>query len=88
MKTVIIIKAGSTFPTTRQRFGDFEDWIIRSIGGSEILISVINVLEGETLSTVDTLSGVIIRCSHGLVIQAIVSYQFHKLFQKLDQLLS
>ena len=67
MKTVIIIKAGSTFPTTRQRFGDFEDWIIRSIGGSEILISVINVLEGETLPPVETLSGVIITGSHGMV---------------------
>ncbi|MEI7995718.1 MAG: glutamine amidotransferase [Methylococcaceae bacterium] len=67
MKTVIIIKAGSTFPITRQRFGDFEDWIIRSIGGSEILISVINVLEGETLPPVETLSGVIITGSHGMV---------------------
>ena len=35
MKTVIIIKAGSTFPTARQRFGDFEDWIIRSIEGAK-----------------------------------------------------
>jgi len=67
MKTVIIIKAGSTFPTTRQRFGDFEDWIIRSIGGSEILISVINVLEGETLPPIETLSGIIITGSHGMV---------------------
>ena len=60
MKTLIIIKAGSTFPTTRQCLGDFEDWIICSIGGSDILISVVNVLEGETLPPVDTLSGVII----------------------------
>ena len=67
MKTVIIIKAGSTFPTARQRFGDFEDWIIFSIGGSDILISVANVLEGETLPPVDTLSGVIITGSHGMV---------------------
>ena len=67
MKTVIIIKAGSTFPTARQRFGDFEDWIIRSIGRSEILISVVDVLEGETLPPVDTLSGVIITGSHGMV---------------------
>ena len=67
MKTVIIIKTGSTFPTTRQRLGDFEDWIICSIGWSKILISVVNVLEGETLPPVDTLSGVIIMGSHGMV---------------------
>jgi GMP synthase (glutamine-hydrolysing) len=67
MKTVIIIKAGSTFPTARQRFGDFEDWIIRSIGVSDILISVVNVLEGETLPPVDALSSVIITGSHGMV---------------------
>ena len=67
MKTLIIVKAGSTFPITRHRLGDFEDWIIRSIGESEILISVVNVLEGEILPPVDTLSGVIITGSHGMV---------------------
>lgn len=67
MKTVIIIKAGSTFPTTRQYLGDFEDWIIRSIEWSDVLISVVNVLEGETLPPVDTLSGIIITGSHGMV---------------------
>ena len=67
MKTVIIIKAGSTFPTTRQCLGDFEDWIIRSIEGFDVLISVVNVLEGETLPPVDTLSGIIITGSHGMV---------------------
>ena len=34
---------------------------------SDILISVVNVLEGETLPPVDTLSGVIITGSHGMV---------------------
>ena len=67
MKTIIIIKAGSTFSTTRQCLGDFEDWIIRSIEWSDVLISVVNVLEGETLPPVDTLSGVIITGSHGMV---------------------
>ena len=67
MKSVIIIKAGSTFPTTRQCLGDFEDWIIRSIEGSDVLISVVNVLEGETLPSVDKLSGVILTGSHGIV---------------------
>ena len=67
MKSVIIVKAGSTFSTTRQCLGDFEDWIIRSIEWSDVLISVVNVLEGETLPPVDTLSGVIITGSHGMV---------------------
>jgi hypothetical protein len=56
MKKLIIIKAGSTFPATRQRLGDFEDWIIRAIGSSDIAITVVDVLEGEALPPVDMLA--------------------------------
>jgi len=28
MKPLLIIKAGPTFPTAKQKFGDFEDWVI------------------------------------------------------------
>lgn len=67
MKKLIIIKAGSTFPALRQRLGDFEDWIIHEIGSSDVAITVVNVMEGESLPPVDTLSGVIITGSPAMV---------------------
>lgn len=67
MKPLIIVKTGSTFPTIRQRAGDFEDWIIREIGPSDAEIIVVNVLKGETLPPVDTLSGVIVTGSPAMV---------------------
>ncbi|MGR8980440.1 MAG: hypothetical protein ACU84H_10175 [Gammaproteobacteria bacterium] len=38
MKSFVIIKTGPTFPNIRQRFGDFEDWMIDGCGlfGEEI----------------------------------------------------
>lgn len=67
MKPLIIVKTGSTFPTIRQRAGDFEDWIIREIGPSDAEITEVNVLEGAALPPVDTLSGVIVTGSPAMV---------------------
>jgi GMP synthase (glutamine-hydrolysing) len=67
MKPLIIVKTGSTFPTIRQRAGDFEDWIIREIGPSDAEITVVNATEGEALPPVDTLSGVIVTGSPAMV---------------------
>ena len=67
MKALTIIKAGSTFPATRQKLGDFEDWVIRACGLAEDNVSVINVNKGEALPSLEILSGVIITGSHGMV---------------------
>jgi GMP synthase (glutamine-hydrolysing) len=67
MKSLIIIKAGSTLPTLRQRLGDFEDWIIRALGSSNAAIRVVNVMADEALPSVDTISGVIITGSAAMV---------------------
>jgi GMP synthase (glutamine-hydrolysing) len=67
MKLLIIIKTGSTFPTIRQRAGDFEDWIIHEIGSPNTEIRVVNAMEAEALPPVDTLSGVIITGSPAMV---------------------
>jgi len=67
MKALTIIKAGSTFPTTKQRLGDFEDWVIRASDLKPKTISVINLMEGEALPPVERLSGVIITGSHSMV---------------------
>jgi GMP synthase (glutamine-hydrolysing) len=67
MKPLIIVKTGSTFPTIRQRAGDFEDWIIHEIGSPDAGITVVNATEGEALPPVDTLSGVIVTGSPAMV---------------------
>jgi GMP synthase (glutamine-hydrolysing) len=67
MKSLLIIKAGSTFPVIRQRLGDFEDWVISACGLSTDVFRVIDLQEGESLPLVDCLSGVIITGSHAMV---------------------
>ena len=80
MKALTIIKAGSTFPTISRSLGDFEDWVIRACGLSDQAVSVINVVDGEALPSVEKLSGVIITGSHAMVtdqvtwIQALASW--------------
>lgn len=67
MKALTIIKAGSTFPATQQRLGDFEDWVIRASGLPENKVSVVNVADGEALPPVETISAVIITGSHAML---------------------
>ena len=67
MKALTIIKAGSTFPATRQQLGDFEDWVIRASGLPDEKVSVVNVADGVALPPVEKLSGVIITGSHAML---------------------
>lgn len=67
MKTLVTIKAGSTFPTVKQNFGDFDDWVIRGCGPSDGVSSVIDMEMGQELPDVSGLSGVIITGSHAMV---------------------
>ena len=67
MKALTIIKAGSTFPATRQRLGDFENWVIRASGLPDEKVSVVNVADGVALPPVEKLSGVIITGSHAML---------------------
>ncbi|MDD5271459.1 MAG: glutamine amidotransferase [Methylovulum sp.] len=65
--TLTIIKAGSTFPSIRQRYGDFDDWITSGCGLAAELVAVVDVAAGEALPAVDSLSAVIITGSHAMV---------------------
>ncbi len=67
MKSFIIIKTGSTFPSIQQRFGDFEDWMIGDCSLPTAKVPVINVMAGEALPTVDSLAGVIMTGSPAMV---------------------
>lgn len=67
MKAFVIIKTGSTFSTIKQEFGDFEDWMIAGCGVPVAEVSVINVIEGESLPSVESISGMIITGSPSMV---------------------
>jgi GMP synthase (glutamine-hydrolysing) len=67
MKPLVIIKAGSTFPTIKQNFGDFEDWVVDACDSPDELFSVIDMVESQALPDADRLSGVIITGSHAMV---------------------
>jgi GMP synthase (glutamine-hydrolysing) len=67
MKPLVIIKAGSTFPTTKHKYGDFEDWVIDGCASTDPIISVIDVILSQELPDPDRISGVIITGSHAMV---------------------
>ncbi|NOT13565.1 MAG: glutamine amidotransferase [Methylococcaceae bacterium] len=67
MKTLAIIKTGSTFSAIKQISGDFDDWLINGCGLVEDSFSVVKVIEGGALPSVDTLSGVILTGSPAMV---------------------
>ncbi|MGZ8916108.1 MAG: glutamine amidotransferase [Methylobacter sp.] len=67
MKSFLIIKTGSTFPSAQQRFGDFENWMINGCGLSTDEIPIINVMAGEALPPVNSLLGVIMTGSPAMV---------------------
>lgn len=64
---LLIVKTGSTFTSLCERRGDFEDWIIASLGMDPGLIRVVIPPEGEALPDPDGISGVVITGSHAMV---------------------
>lgn len=66
-KPLWIIKTGVTFATTREAYGDFEDWIIEKLNSDGPAIRVINVLKGERLPAGEGACGAVITGSHAMV---------------------
>lgn len=67
MKPLAIIKAGSSFPTTKRQYGDFEDWVIDGCASTDPIFSVIDVIKIQELPEPDGVLGVIITGSHSIV---------------------
>lgn len=65
MKKIYIIKAGTTFEGIVAKYGDFEDWILKSIDG--VSTQVVNVQIGEKFPSLKNCAGVIITGSHAMV---------------------
>jgi len=72
MKKVYLVKTGTTFPTTAEKYGDFDDWVIRTLGEPARAIEVVDVTDTAALSQLqdlplDALAGIIITGSHAMV---------------------
>ena len=67
MKKLYIIKIGTTFPVTRAKFGDFDQWTANALGSIDIGIGVVDAEHGAALPDLDACAGVAITGSHAMV---------------------
>jgi len=67
MGKLYIIKAGTTFPETAKKYGDFEDWTLKGLGLDPGHVSIVHAQQGEHLPLVHECSGVIVTGSHDMV---------------------
>jgi GMP synthase (glutamine-hydrolysing) len=67
MKKLYIIKAGTTFSSTLEALGDFDDWIITALARPELPLTVIDVVQGSPLPETEECCGVIVTGSHAMV---------------------
>jgi len=69
MKKIYIIKTGDTFPRIAKKYGDFEEWITKTLGIDESKIIVVNAEKEEPLPSVTHCKGAVIAGSHAMVTQ-------------------
>jgi len=67
MKNLFIIKAGTTFTETAERYGDFDEMTWRGLGIPQDKVCVINAFQGEVLPDPGVCLGVVITGSHSMV---------------------
>lgn len=67
MKKLFIIKAGSTFTATAERYGDFDELIQSGLGLARQQVRVVNAPAEETLPEPQLCGGVVISGAHCMV---------------------
>jgi GMP synthase (glutamine-hydrolysing) len=67
MKSLFVIKAGSTFDSEVERLGDFETWVERGLGQLSCPVVVIDVVGGEPLPAPLLCAGAVVTGSHAMV---------------------
>jgi len=67
LRTVLIVKMGTTLPSLAKRRGDFDDWIKAPLDLDPNRIHVVKTYEGEDLPDPQQLSGIVITGSHAMV---------------------
>lgn len=63
---LIILKTGSTYPSIKARFGDFDRWFVRGLG-DELNITVVNVAAGESPGHPEQWDGIVVTGSPAMV---------------------
>lgn len=66
-RDILIVKLGSTIPELAERYGDFEDWIIRGMGLTRKAVTVVDPTRGEPLPSPNHPAAVIVSGSHAMV---------------------
>ena len=67
MKKLYIVKAGTTFSSTLQRFGDFDQWTRTALGPTTLPIAIIDVEDMAALPAAEDCAGVTVTGSHAMV---------------------
>lgn len=67
LKKLYILKVGQTFENTKNRLGDFDDWVRNGITTKNITVETIDILKGEVLPSFSPTIHVIITGSHSMV---------------------
>jgi GMP synthase (glutamine-hydrolysing) len=67
MKKLLIIKTGTTYPSIREREGDFDDMVIAGAGLARQDVTVCPVYDSQPLPGLSGFYGVIITGSHAMV---------------------
>ncbi|HTN34412.1 MAG TPA: glutamine amidotransferase [Marinobacter sp.] len=63
---VAILKTGTTYPSLKARFGDFEEWFVRGLS-SDLELTVVNVEHGESAGNPELWDGIVITGSPAMV---------------------
>lgn len=67
MKKIFIFKTGSTFPNIKEKWGDFDDFVIREANLKKEQVEVVDSFDSENFGQINQVSGVIITGSHSNV---------------------
>jgi len=67
MKRLFIIKVGTTFASTRRRFGDFDDWTREALGPVSTETEIIDAEHGAPLPAPEVCAGVVVTGAHAMV---------------------
>ena len=67
MNELVVIKAGTTFPNTARKYGDFEDWTCKGLGVALDQVCLVDAQRGDCLPSVRECGGVVVTGSHSMV---------------------
>jgi GMP synthase (glutamine-hydrolysing) len=67
MKSLYIIKAGTTFPATAKQFGDFDEWTAAALGPMDLEKRIVDAEHGAALPAAEDCAGAVVTGSHAMV---------------------